>query len=89
MPAPRRHHLTLTMPPLPVTFDDAAKALIESLERRQKDIREFQIPRLRTCKGPLSLQQQYAAEIREDIDVFAKQLEVRSIPMLKNGRFEM
>ncbi|GJE85493.1 Sec20-domain-containing protein [Phanerochaete sordida] len=63
------------MPPLPVHFDDTTKTTIESLERRQKDLREFQIPRLRTCKGPLSVQQQYAAEIREDIDVFAKQLE--------------
>ncbi|EKM58156.1 uncharacterized protein PHACADRAFT_90155 [Phanerochaete carnosa HHB-10118-sp] len=63
------------MPPLPVNFDHTTKALIESLERRQKDIREFQIPRLRACKGPLTVQQQHAAEIREDVDVFAKQLE--------------
>ena len=68
------------MPPLPTTFDDGAKALIDTLERRQKDIRDFQIPRLRDCKGPLSLQQQYAAEIREDIDVFAKQVEVCHLP---------
>ena len=64
------------MPPVPIAFDEATKSLIENLGRRQKDLKDFQIPRLRTCKGPLSLQQQYAAEIREDVEVFAKQLEV-------------
>lgn len=64
------------MPPVPITFDEATKTLIENLGRRQKDLKDFQIPRLRTCKGPLPLQQQYAAEIREDIEVFAKQIEV-------------
>lgn len=65
------------MPPIPITFDDGTKDAIEALERRQKDLREFQIPRLRTCKGPLALQQQYAAEIREDVEVLARQVEVR------------
>ena len=77
------------MPPLPVTFDDAAKALIDSLERRQRDLHEFQIPRLRSCNGPLSVQQQYAAEIREDIDVFAKQLEVCLMLLTRNELFKM
>ena len=34
-------------------------------------------PRLRSCTWPLTLQQQYAAELRDDLDVFARQLEVR------------
>ena len=64
------------MPPLPTTFDDTATNTIADLERRHKDLQDFQIPRLRTCKGPLSVQQQYAAEIREDIELFARKLEV-------------
>ena len=66
------------MPPIPIAYDENAEKLIESLQRRQKDLHDFQIPRLRTCTGPLSVQQQYAAEIREDMDGFARQVEVRS-----------
>jgi protein transport protein SEC20 len=65
------------MPPLPNTFNDDSLELILSLQRRQKDLSEFQIPRLRACVGPLSLQQDQATELREDIDTFARQLEVR------------
>ena len=64
------------MPPLPSALDDETKSLIASLERRQKDLADFQIPRLRACTGPLTLQQQYAAELRDDLDLFGRQLEV-------------
>lgn len=64
------------MPPLPTTYDDETKTLIASIQRRQKDLTEFQIPRLRSCKGPLSVQQNFAAELREDIDALGKQIEV-------------
>jgi protein transport protein SEC20 len=73
------------MPPLPTTFDDIAKGLLDALERRQKDIRDFQIPRLRACTGPLSLQQRYAAEVREDVDVFARDVEVRLLLSMRDG----
>ncbi|PSR76589.1 hypothetical protein PHLCEN_2v8347 [Hermanssonia centrifuga] len=63
------------MPPLPSTLGENTKLSIESLERRQKDLRDFQIPRLRSCTGPLVTQQQYAAELREDIEAFARQVE--------------
>ncbi|KAI0720714.1 Sec20-domain-containing protein [Cerioporus squamosus] len=63
------------MPPLPSAVDEETASTIASLERRQKDLIEFQIPRLRSCTGPLALQQQYAAEVRDDLDVFARQLE--------------
>jgi protein transport protein SEC20 len=64
------------MPPLPNTYDEETKNLIESVQRRQTDLSQFQIPRLRSCKGPLSVQQDLAAELREDMDTFGKQIEV-------------
>ena len=64
------------MPPIPSTLDEETSNIIASLERRQKDLVDFQLPRLRSCTGPLTLQQQYAAEIRDDLDIFARQLEV-------------
>lgn len=78
------------MPPLPTTLDDESLQLISSAKRHQKDLSEFQIPRLRTCKGPLSLQQTLAVELREDLDIFAKEIEVRfqserSIDLLITG----
>lgn len=68
-----------TMPPLPTTYDDETKGLIASVQRRQKDLSGFQIPRLRTCKGPLSIQQNFAAELREDIDTLGRQIEVANL----------
>lgn len=64
------------MPPIPNTLDEEALQLVLSLERRQEDLSEFQVPRLRSCTGPLSLQQNLAAELREDIDNFSRQVEV-------------
>ncbi|KZP15315.1 Sec20-domain-containing protein [Athelia psychrophila] len=67
------------MPPLPTTYDDETKALIASIQRRQKDLTEFQIPRLRNCRGPLNVQQNFAAELREDIDALSKQIEALDV----------
>ncbi|TFK34478.1 Sec20-domain-containing protein [Crucibulum laeve] len=63
------------MPPLPPNFSEEIVDLISSAERRQKDLAEFQIPRLQSCKGPLSTQQTLAAELREDLDVFGRIVE--------------
>jgi len=63
------------MPPLPSTLGEEIASAIESLRRRRKDLSDFQIQRLRTCTGPLAVQQQYAAELREDLDIFARQVE--------------
>ncbi|KAH9833336.1 Sec20-domain-containing protein [Rhodofomes roseus] len=63
------------MPPLPSTLNEEIVSTIESLRRRRKDLSEFQIQRLRTCTGPLGVQQQYAAELREDLDAFTRQVE--------------
>ncbi|KAG6865957.1 hypothetical protein C0991_010212 [Blastosporella zonata] len=63
------------MAPVSVTFTDDTSRQISTAKRRQNDLIEFQIPRLRSCQGPLSLQQDLAAELREDIDYFAQQVE--------------
>ncbi|TFK49091.1 Sec20-domain-containing protein [Heliocybe sulcata] len=63
------------MPPLPTTFSNEAQVLIKSIERRSDDIRDFQIPRLQECQGPLSVQQAYSGTLREDIDYLARQVE--------------
>ncbi|KAL0960017.1 hypothetical protein HGRIS_011667 [Hohenbuehelia grisea] len=63
------------MPPLPNTFDDETAQLIAAAHRSSKDIAEFQIPRLRSCTGPLTVQQTLAAELREDIDGFSRHVE--------------
>jgi hypothetical protein len=80
-PFPLHHHVRhaascLVMPPLPTTFDDATNASIASIQRRQNDLREFQIPRLRGCSESLAIQQQYAAELREDLETITRLVEV-------------
>lgn len=64
------------MAPIPDTFGEETRNLISSLERRQRDIIDFQIPRLRSCKGPLSIQQNLSAELREDTNRLNQQIEV-------------
>ncbi|KAF9219490.1 hypothetical protein BS17DRAFT_789124 [Gyrodon lividus] len=63
------------MPPIPAMFDPDALTLLEAIERCQNDLSAFQIPRLRTCTGPLVTQQAWAAEVREDVNRLAKQIE--------------
>ena len=64
------------MPPVPPKFDQETTDLIESIERRRKDIDTFQLPRLESCTSSLSTQQQYASELRDDIEILAKQIDV-------------
>ncbi|KAJ8482887.1 hypothetical protein ONZ45_g14794 [Pleurotus djamor] len=68
------------MPPIPETYDDEATRIIESARRHQSDISNFQLPRLRTCAGPLSLQQKLSGELREDIETLSR--EVQGLEML-------
>ncbi|KAH7103487.1 Sec20-domain-containing protein [Auriculariales sp. MPI-PUGE-AT-0066] len=63
------------MPPIPVTLDEDTQKLVQQIERHQHDITTFQIPRLRDCAGPLSLQQTLAAELRDDVDRLQAQIE--------------
>ena len=69
------------MPPLPTTFDGATNASIASIQRRQNDLREFQLSRLRGCSESLTVQQQYAAELREDLETITRLVEVSSCQM--------
>jgi protein transport protein SEC20 len=62
------------MPPIP--FDQDVLDLIDAINRRKKDLVEFQIPRLKACKGPLSVQQQYVVEVRDDTEALTRQVEV-------------
>ena len=66
----------ITMPPIRSTIQQETTDLIDTLSRRQKDLQEFQIPRLRDYKGPLATQQQYAGEIRDDLELFSKSVKV-------------
>ncbi|CAE6423103.1 unnamed protein product [Rhizoctonia solani] len=63
------------MPPIVSPLFIEAQATHEGISRRLRDINEFQIPRLRECKGPLTLQQQFAAELRDDTEAITKRLE--------------
>jgi len=67
------------MPPLPSTLTEETTQLIDSLNRSQKDLQEFQIPRLRDFKGSLAVQQQYAGEIREDLETFGRKVQTLEI----------
>lgn len=77
-----------TMAPIPSILPPEIQDQISALTRRQKDLFDYQIPRLRTCKGPLVTQQQYAAELREDVEGFARSVEVleSSVDDLKGDR---
>ncbi|KAG8958936.1 hypothetical protein FRC03_008684 [Tulasnella sp. 419] len=62
------------MPPIPPNqLLEEAQAIRSGIYRRIKDLREYQLPRIRDCTGPLSLQQQFAGELREDIEFLATQ----------------
>lgn len=76
--AAQPHTLVTTsiMPPVASPLYTEAASTHEGLLRRFKDLSDYQIPRLRDCVGPLTLQQQYAAELREDVDALSKRLEV-------------
>ncbi|KAG0704928.1 Sec20-domain-containing protein [Suillus ampliporus] len=63
------------MPPIPTALDAEALSLIESIQRHYNDLSTFQIPRLRACPGPLVTHQAWAAEVREDIEGLARQIE--------------
>ncbi|KAG2031812.1 hypothetical protein BDR03DRAFT_904493 [Suillus americanus] len=63
------------MPPIPTTLDAETLSLIDSIERHHNDLSTFQIPRLRACTGPLTTQQAWAAEVREDIEGLARLIE--------------
>ena len=66
-----------TMAPIPSSIDNETNALILDLQRRQKDLSEFQLSRLRDCRESIAVQQRFAGEMKEDLDFFDRQIEVR------------
>jgi protein transport protein SEC20 len=56
-------------------FDDHTSTTIDSARRRLRDLRDFQIPRLRKCESSLADQRQLAAELREDMDNVSRLVE--------------
>ncbi|KAH6917984.1 Sec20-domain-containing protein [Coprinopsis sp. MPI-PUGE-AT-0042] len=67
------------MAPVPTKLTDDARNLIETLERRQRHFSETQIPALNGCKGPLSLQQELADELRDDLGVYSRQIDTLDV----------
>ncbi|VDC00158.1 unnamed protein product [Peniophora sp. CBMAI 1063] len=63
------------MAPLPPAYDSTAAAAFTSIQRRVVDVREHQIPRLRDCKESLAVQQQYNAELQEDLETLGRLVE--------------
>lgn len=64
------------MPPIPVELDVEISSIVDNLHRRQSDLANFQIPRLKDCKENESTRQRYAAEIKEDLDAYGHHIEV-------------
>lgn len=71
-PAPKVAH-PATPPVLPQELQD----LLASLARRLRDLESFQVPQLATCRGPLSLQEQFANDVRREMVGARRDLEVR------------
>ncbi|TRM63548.1 hypothetical protein BD626DRAFT_402260 [Schizophyllum amplum] len=63
------------MAPISIGIDEETAALLERARRRQVDLTKSQIPRLRQCTGPLAAQQALAADVRDDLDTFARLVE--------------
>ncbi|KLO13328.1 hypothetical protein SCHPADRAFT_809614, partial [Schizopora paradoxa] len=67
------------MAPIPSSVDNETNALILDLQRRQKDLSEFQLSRLRDCRESIAVQQRFASEMKEDLDFFDRQIETLGI----------
>ncbi|KIM45396.1 hypothetical protein M413DRAFT_442068 [Hebeloma cylindrosporum] len=63
------------MAPIPSRLPEEALSLISAAERRYKHIADTEIPELRKCIGPLSVQQALAEDVREDTIALTQQIE--------------
>lgn len=66
------------MAPIPNTLPEDALLLISATERRYNYLTESELPKLRQCIGPLSLQQTLAEDLRVDTVALTRQVEVSS-----------
>ncbi|KAK4052391.1 Protein transport protein sec20 [Microbotryomycetes sp. JL201] len=62
-------------PAPPPTLPQELLALVASLTRRLTDLEQHQIPQLAQCKGPLTLHEQLAAEVRQEMTGMRKDVE--------------
>ena len=70
------------MAPIPRVLDDETQSLVDNLKRREKDLSEYQLPRLRGCSNSLAELERLAAELKEDLGTFGQLVEVSSWHML-------
>lgn len=66
------------MAPIPNTLPEDALSLISAAERRYSYLIDSELPKLRQCIGPLSLQQRLAEDLRVDTVALTRQVEVSS-----------
>ena len=66
------------MAPIPNTLPEDALSLISAAERRYKFLSDSELPKLRQCIGPLSVQQTLAEDLRVDTITLTRQVEVSS-----------
>lgn len=52
---------------------------MSSINRVLQDLESFQIPQLAACKGPLTLHEQLAGDVRNEMGGLRRDLEVRSL----------
>ncbi|KAH9486206.1 Vesicle transport protein SEC20 [Psilocybe cubensis] len=62
------------MAPIP-KFPEEVESLISAIERRYKHIVDVEVPNLRQCVGPASVQQSLAEDVREDTVALTRQIE--------------
>lgn len=52
---------------------------LSATSRRLTDLRDFQLPRLQKCVGPIGLYRELGEEMRVDLETVRRPLEVRMI----------
>lgn len=67
------------MAPIPNTLPEDALFLISAAERRYNSLTDSELPKLRQCIGPLSVQQTLAEDLRVDTIALTRQVEVSSL----------
>ena len=67
------------MAPIPSTLPEDVLFLISAAERRYNYLTDSELPKLRQCIGPLSVQQTLAEDLRVDTIALTRQVEVSSI----------
>lgn len=74
LPPPSHHSY---QPPLSLSIMSSdSTQIITSIRRRLGDLQTYQLPRLSECKGPIDLQRELSAELKEDIRRIKRSLDV-------------